>query len=96
VTRLIISENATDDIERLAAFLPETLPHEAVWTAEILFGGLEVPKTHPLIGRPIGQGLRELVISRGRSGYLALYVYDADADAVAVLALRHQREAGYG
>jgi hypothetical protein len=36
--------------------------------------------------------MRELVISRGRSGYLALYVHDPAADVVFVLALRHQRE----
>jgi hypothetical protein len=39
--------------------------------------------------------MRELVISRGRSGYLALYVHDATADVVFVLALRHQREQDY-
>jgi hypothetical protein len=39
--------------------------------------------------------LRELVISRGKSGYLALYDYDEPNDMVLVLALRHQREAGY-
>jgi len=35
------------------------------------------------------------VISRGRSGYLALYRYDEDRDRVLVLTIRHQREAGY-
>jgi len=36
-----------------------------------------------------------LVISRGRSGYLALYSYDDAADVVLVLAIRHQREQDY-
>jgi hypothetical protein len=35
---------------------------------------------HPLIGRVVEKGYRELVISRGRSGYLALYRYDAETD----------------
>jgi plasmid stabilization system protein ParE len=39
--------------------------------------------------------LRELVISRGRTGYVALYSFEEDQDAVLVLAIRHQREAGY-
>lgn len=39
--------------------------------------------------------MRELVISRGNTGYLALYIYDKDADAASVLAVRHQREVGY-
>jgi plasmid stabilization system protein ParE len=47
---------------------------------------------HPRIGRISAEGLRELVISRGRSGYVALYSYDEAADIVLVLAVRHQRE----
>jgi plasmid stabilization system protein ParE len=52
-------------------------------------------KRHPLMGRPAEQGLRELLISRGRSGYIALYRYDAKTDTVLVLRVRHQREAGF-
>ena len=37
----------------------------------------------------------ELVISRGKTGYVALYRYDEARDIVFVLALRHQREAGF-
>jgi plasmid stabilization system protein ParE len=50
---------------------------------------------HPLIGRAVESGCRELVISRGRSGYVALYRYDEARDDVLILAIRHQREAGY-
>jgi hypothetical protein len=35
------------------------------------------------------------VISRGRTGYLALYSFEATHDVALILALRHQREAGY-
>ena len=47
------------------------------------------------MGRPAEQGLRELVISRGRSGYVVLYRFDAAGDVVRLLAIRHQRESGY-
>jgi plasmid stabilization system protein ParE len=47
------------------------------------------------MGRSVEQGLRELVISQGKSGYVALYSYEREADVVLVLAIRHQREAGY-
>jgi len=53
-----------------------------------------VLKRHPLIGRPAEHGLRELLISRGRSGYVALYRYLVESDTGLILALRHQREAG--
>jgi plasmid stabilization system protein ParE len=58
------------------------------------FGLLE---TTPDIGRPFPEypELRELTISFGDSGYVALYRHDPAAGAVYVLAFRHQREAGY-
>lgn len=95
MTRLAISDAAAEDIERLADFLMAHLPHEAVRTVDVILDGLEILKVHPEVGRPRETGMRELVISRGRSGYLALYAYDAEADLVVVLSLRHQRESGY-
>ena len=50
---------------------------------------------HPEIGRKVHFGQRELVISRGRTGYLALYRFLPHIDRILILALRHQREAGY-
>lgn len=38
--------------------------------------------------------MRELVISRGSTGYIALYRYHEIRDVVTVLAIRHQREVG--
>jgi hypothetical protein len=47
---------------------------------------------HPLLGRSVEAGLRELAISRGKTGYLALYrFYEADS-RVLILSIRHQRE----
>jgi plasmid stabilization system protein ParE len=51
--------------------------------------------THPLIGRRVEGDLRELVISYGATGYIALYRFDIQRDQVRVLALRYQREVGY-
>jgi plasmid stabilization system protein ParE len=39
--------------------------------------------------------IRELVISSGRSGYVALYRLRNGLASVEILTLRHQREAGY-
>jgi len=39
--------------------------------------------------------MRELLISYGKSDYVALYSYEQRQDVVLVLAIRHQREAGY-
>ena len=95
MTHVLVSARAQADIERLCDFLLERLPHEAARTAALIAHGLEILKQHPEIGRPAIEGLRELVISRGNTGYLALYKYEEEADTVLVLAIRHQREAGY-
>ncbi|MCZ2156293.1 MAG: type II toxin-antitoxin system RelE/ParE family toxin [Bryobacterales bacterium] len=60
-----------------------------------MFGGLRMLREHPLVGRPAEHGYRELLISRGRTGYVALYKYDVEQDVAIVLAVRHQRECGF-
>jgi plasmid stabilization system protein ParE len=95
LTRLVLAPGALRDIERLTDFLVEQDAPAAGATARILTEGLGILKQHPLIGREAEAGLRELVISRGRSGYVALYRFDVAADTALVLAIRHQREGGY-
>ena len=86
---------ALADIDRLAEFLFEDNPREAERTANLIMDAIDMLREHPHIGRPAERGLRELVISRGRTGYLALYTYNETGDRVLVHAIRHQREAGY-
>jgi addiction module RelE/StbE family toxin len=86
---------AWSDLQRLVDFLAENEPSAAARTAELIISAVAALQDHPLLGRPVESGLRELVISRGRSGYLALYRYEESRDRVLVLTIRHQREAGY-
>lgn len=95
MARLIYSERALGDLERLTEFLVDTDAAAAAETVVLVEEAVAVLKRHPLIGRPVESGLRELVISRGRTGYVALYSFEAVQDAVLILAIRHQREAGY-
>ena len=95
MTTWALSVDAADDLDRLADFLLEDWPESAVATVDLVVDALAMLTLHPKIGRPTGHGLRELVISRGKSGYLALYDYDEVADMVLVLAVRHQREQGF-
>lgn len=83
---------ALDDLERLVEFLRDSDPVAASETAALIFDGLRVLADHPLIGRPVAVNRRELVIFRGRTGYLAQYSYSLDSDEVLVVAIRHQRE----
>lgn len=95
MAEVIVSKNADGDLDRLVEFLIEQEPVAALATYDLLLGALEVLRTYPSIGRPVDDGLRELVISRGSTGYLALYEYDVSADHVVILAFRHQRETGH-
>jgi plasmid stabilization system protein ParE len=95
VSRVRIAGSAAEDIESLTQFLVENEPAAAVQTPALIVEALAILQRHPLIGRRVESGLRELVISRGKSGYLALYRWAAALDEVRVLAIRHQREAGY-
>ena len=95
MARLIYSGQALAALERLTDFLIESDPAAATETVDLITEAVEVLANHPLIGRPTEHGLRELLISRGRSGYVALYSYERREDVVLVLAIRHQREAGY-
>jgi plasmid stabilization system protein ParE len=95
MSTVIYSEAAMGDIRRLAQFLCETHPEAAEATAGLIIEAIAVLRDHPLIGRPTDSGQQELLISRGRSGYVALYDYNPATDAVTVHRIRHQREAGY-
>ncbi|MGE4241142.1 type II toxin-antitoxin system RelE/ParE family toxin [Ramlibacter sp.] len=95
MTQVIVTPRGQADIERLCDFLLDSRPEEAARTASLLADALAILEIHPEVGRPYDLESRELVISRGRSGYLALYHYDEVADIATVMAIRHQREAGY-
>ena len=92
---IALAPKALADIERLRTFLLETDPAAAEQTVALILSGIAVIEHHPLIGRPVEEALRELVISRGKSGYVALYRYDEVRDRALVLTIRHQRETGY-
>ena len=92
---LIYAEQALADLERLTDFLIDIDPLAAAETVALIEEAVNFLIRHPLVGRPVAHGLHELVISRGNSGYVALYSVEEDQNAVLILTIRHQREAGY-
>lgn len=94
MARLSYSTQALIDLERLADFLVESDAASARSTIGLIVDAVRILGDHPLIGRAVEDGLRELVVSRGRTGYVALYAFEAAFDAVLILAVRHQREIG--
>lgn len=95
MARLIYSARALSDLVRLTDFLLESDPDAAPETVDLIAEAIAILAHHPHIGRLVEEGLRELVISRGRSGYLALYSHEEASDTVFILAVRYQRELGY-
>ena len=92
---LIYTRGALADLERIFEFLAREDPAAGVAAVDVIREAVSILENHPMIGRPAEYGLRELVVSRGRSGYVALYRHLVPEDVVLILAIRHQREAGY-
>ena len=95
MAHIVFSEEAFTDLERILDFLRETSPGHARDALHKIRSAIAVLDMHPLVGRRVDTYIRELVISWGDTGYLALYRFDAAFDVVRILRIRHQREAGY-
>lgn len=95
MAQIIYSARALADIERAFEFLSEQDPPSAVKAATAIRHAVEALAEHPLIGRSVTRGLRELVISFGKTGYVALYWFSPERAEIWVLGIRHQRELDY-
>jgi len=95
MAKISYSSQALADLERINDFLAENDINGQMEALDLIDDAVSVLARHPLIGRQAEAGLRELVISQGKTGYVALYSYEADHDAIFILAIRHQREAGF-
>lgn len=94
--RVIVTAAAVRGLERCRQFLAENNPRAAVRAAETIERHLLLLESTPEMGRPLAElpTLRELIISFGDSGYVALYHYEPAKQIVYILAFRHQKEAG--
>ncbi|TMA82281.1 MAG: type II toxin-antitoxin system RelE/ParE family toxin [Deltaproteobacteria bacterium] len=95
MARVVYSRNALANLERAFDFLAEHDPDAAVDAASAIQSAVDALAPHPLIGRRLRGEIRELVISFGRTGYVALYRFVPARDEVRVLAIRHERELDY-
>lgn len=95
--QVIVTEGAAEGLERCWQFLAAKAPEVARRAGQTIERQFLLLETAPDLGRPFPEmpELRELVITFGDSGYVALYHYEPADNAVYVLAFRHQKEAGY-
>jgi len=94
--QLIWAPEALADVARLYRFLAPKNQDAARRAARAIRSGVAVLRRHPEAGRPVdtlAPEFREWLIEFGSGGYVVLYRWDGDE--VAVLAVRHGREAGF-
>lgn len=95
MAQVIYARRALDDLERLIRHLVAENRPAALAAALAIRSAVGTLAIHPLIGRPRSEGLHELVISFGKTGYVALYRHVPARDEVRILGLRHQHELDY-
>jgi plasmid stabilization system protein ParE len=95
VATVVYSARSLDHIERAFQFLRLENPSAALTAVAAIRSAVNNLAAHPLVGRRLEGELRELIISYGQTGYVALYRFVISRDEVRVLAMRHQRELGF-
>ena len=95
MAQIVYSARAIENLERAFEFLLAENPAAAIAVVQAIESAVNTLAAHPLVGRRVEGDLRELVISFGATGYVALYRFVVQEDEVRVLALRHQREIGF-
>lgn len=95
--RLRLAPAAQDDLARLFSFLAAEDLDAAIRAREAIAKAYEFVRAFPFACRkvdPRNAFLREIVISFGHAGYVALFEIDDDS-TLTILAVRHQREDDY-
>jgi plasmid stabilization system protein ParE len=95
VATIVHSARSLTHLERAFELLRKENPEAAVSAAQAIRSAIDTLGTHPLLGRRIDGDIRELAISYGATGYIALYRFLVPQDEIRILAIRHQREIGF-
>jgi len=83
------------DLERIFVDLETDDPTLAANSVALIAASISDLAERPALGRPAEEGLRERVVSRSRTGYIALYRHLELDDCVLIVAIRHRYAAGY-
>ena len=93
---LIWSAPALAGVQRLYRFLAEKNEAAAKRAIKAIREGVKTFVAHPQVGRvaeEMDEAFRDWPINFGDSGYIVRYRFDGEQ--VTILAVRHQKEAGY-
>ena len=92
---IVYSARAPEQLERAFQYLHDSNPQACAKAAQVIQSAVLALAAHPLVGRRVEGEIRELIISYGQSGYVALYRFIVTMDEVRIIAIRHQRELGF-
>lgn len=95
MARIELAAEIAEDFDRILEYQAQLNVVDATSRILEIVQAIDVLVHNPLIGRPMLNGKRELVIGRKGRGFVALYKYVDELDTIFVLAVRSQREAGY-
>lgn len=95
MARVEVTARALADLERLFDFIAKENPRQARAQLSSVRRAFALLTDHPMLGRAAESGRRELILSRGKYGYIAKYRWLASSDIILILTVRHQLEAGY-
>jgi len=95
MTRIELAPAVLNDLDRFVDHMERFEVANIEQRTGDIIEALEILRHSPLIGRPVKNGRRELLIGRDSHAYVARYQYIPDIDTVLVLALRSQRESGF-
>ena len=94
MSRIELAPEVADDFDCILDHFAARGVADAPQRIREIIAAIDVLEHHPLIGRPVDGGRRELVMGQPSRGYVALYLYLPKLDTVFVLAIQSQREAG--
>ena len=96
MSRIELAPEVREDFDRILDHLDQYQVENPAARIHEIVEAIGVLQTNPLIGRPAENGKWELVIGRRTNWCVALYRHVAEIDTAFVLAIRAQREAGFG
>jgi plasmid stabilization system protein ParE len=94
VATVVYAARALEQVVRTVDALRDAGPGAAARQLAAIRSAIDHLAAHPLTGRRLAGELRELAISYGPTGSVAVYRFLAARDEVRVLALRPQRGLG--
>ena len=90
---ILLSPAALEDFERLRSFLGAANPDAATRALGLIWKAIDQLSEFPSLGKPTQEdGIRQIVIRFGSSGYIVRYVIVAESGDILITRLWHGRE----